>query len=657
MTASRVKRAPRDGVTALAVLGVTAWAVLAAPVAAWGQTVTPAAPVDLSAPLRLVPPTATDPASRSASTPGAVPNKPPPQPGGQPFDVLGVGTTPSVLQPSVPQPSVPQPGRAVQADPAAPLPVMGGAVDAESLSTISPDVAGVLSVADGGFGATMWQGTPGGILEQLLPQLPVTSASPTMRDLMRRLLLTGAEVPSGGTPGSLIALRAGLLSAMGDFVAVKSLLAAVPGRSADPDLLRVEVDARFLTGDVARACQLANAYIQEQQSTYWQKAFIFCQALEGDGDAALLGISLLEELGVNDPVFFQLMDALVRENEPDYSAPVIDSLADPTPLQLALARVAKVTLPSDVIASNRPGVLRAIAISPNAPPQLRLEAAERAEAAGALPVDALRQLYASIAFSKEDLDSPLSRAAQLSGPMSRALLYRATLMQTLPAAQAEALQQVLALARQGGRYGSSARAFLPQLTRIPATLDLAWFAPEAIRAYLISGRTIDAAPWFAVLQDVAGRDPKMSNAQVSLMPVAWLAGFEGAATWTTAQLPDWWKAIKDSDGARDKAATLAAILQALGEPVPDAVWADLIAGTSHTAMMAPYPSYWFLLDSAARANRVGETVLLSLVSLGDGGPARADPIVLNYMLNALGTIGLVREVRAMALEAVVAAGL
>ncbi|HEY9080942.1 hypothetical protein [Magnetovibrio sp.] len=632
MNASRAKRLARASLSA-------ALAIVAVPSIAFAQEPSPQ-PLDLSAPIRLEPPAGAgedEPARpRSTYTPPtyAQPVQQQPAPGDGAVDGQGVQ---------------------MYGDDAAP--VIGGKVEAETLGTINPDVAGVLSTAEGGFGAAMWAGTQNGVIEHLLPQVPVTTASPAVRDLMRRLLLTGAEVPEGGVTGALISLRAGLLSAMGDFVGVKSLLNAVPGRATNPDLLRVEVDTRFLTGDVARACQLAHAYIQEQQSSYWQKAFIFCQALEGDSAKARLGLALLEELGVDDPVFFQLVDALARQNDPAYKAPVIDSLSDPTPLHLALARVAKVTLPSDVIASNRPGVLRAIAISPNAAPELRLEAAERAEVAGALPVDALRQLYASISFSEDELKNPLTHAAQRSGPMSRALLYRATLMQTVPSAQAEALHRAMLLARQGGRYASTARAFLPQLSRIPSSTELAWFAPEAIRAFLITGRHAEAGPWFELLKDVASREPKMAAELASLMPVARLSGFEGASAWTMENLHAWWIAVKDSDGARDKAVMLAATLEALGEFVPDEIWTDLIAGTSHTALLAPYPAHWFLLDNASHRGRVGETVLLSLVALGDGGPARADPIVLHHVLRALRTIGLEGEVRAMALEAVVAAGL
>jgi len=589
-----------------------------------GVAVAQSGPVDLSPPMRLDPPAhSVDPARPQTLSP----------------------------DPAMPAGMIGADGMHMDA------PVMGGAVQAEELGTVNPDVAGALNEAQGGFGNTMWADTRSGVIENLLPQIPVTTASPAMRDLMRRLLLTGAAVPEGGTPGSLISLRTGLLSAMGDFVGVNALLSAVPGRTGNQDLLRVEVDTRFLTGDVARACQLAHAYIQEQQSTYWQEAFIFCQALEGDTDAALLGMSLLEELGVNDPVFFQLMDALVRLDEGDAEAPSIDSLSDPTPLHLALARVAKVKLPSDVISSNRPGVLRAIAISPNASPELRLEAAERAEAAGALPIDTLRQLYASIEFSEDQLKNPLTHAAQRTGPMSRALLYRATLMQTVPSAQAEALHRALDIARQVGRYASTARAFLPQLTRVPASQELVWFAPEAIRAFLITGRHQGAEAWFDLLKNAAAREPKMAAELESLMPVARLSGFDGASDWNMVHLYDWWTTIKDTEGARDKAATLASALNALGEYVPDEIWTDLVAGTSHTALMAPYPSHWFLLEAASSRARVGETVLLSLVSLGDGGPARSDAIVLHHVLKSLRNIGLESEARAMALEAIVAAGL
>jgi hypothetical protein len=55
--------------------------------------------------------------------------------------------------------------------------------------------------------------------------------------------------------------------------------------------------------------------------------------------------------------------------------------------------------------------------------------------------------------------------------------------------------------------------------------------------------------------------------------------------------------------------------------------------------------------------RIGEIVLLSLIALGEGGPGQAEPIVLSKVMESLNVVGLEKEVRALALEAAVAAGL
>lgn len=574
------------------------------------------APVDLS------PPTALDP-NQPANQPESVQAAPLQIPAEAPTEV------------KLPAPKLVQP-----------------AIQVEGLANIDPDIIGVLPEAEGGFGRDLWFGIERGELENLLPKIPVTTASPAARDLMRRVLLSATDVPTGER-GKLITIRSKLLASMGDFVGVTTLMNALPGRVTNQELLRIEVDTRLLTGDYARACELAQLYMADQSSAYWQKVFIFCQALSDEHDAAALGASLLREMGNEDAVFYTLIDHLSIGGEP----PRIDSLPDPKPLHLALARAAKVRLPTDVIESNLPGVLRAIAISPNASPELRLEAAERAEVAGALPIDALRQLYASIQFSAEELQAPLESRSRRTGPMSRALLYRASLMQTASAAQAKALSRALDLARAGGRYASTARAFLPVLTRVPPSKDLAWFAPEAFRAFLITGRHDEAKPWFELLEASAAADAELASKLAALMPVARLSGYEGADDWDLSSLEKWWQTVKLQDGARERAALLASVFDAIGDVVPDEFWVPLIDGPELQTVLAPHPALWFRFDAAVSRANVGETILLALVIMGDGGPARAEPIVLHKLLKGLRAIGMEAKAREMALEAVVSAGL
>ncbi|MCH8236865.1 MAG: hypothetical protein IIC06_01700 [Proteobacteria bacterium] len=581
------------------------------------------------------------------------------------------------------------------AEPLAPAtvpPVMaatGTGVLVGNLQTIDPDTAGTLTAEQGGFGAGMWLGTERSIVERLLPQMPVNASSAAMRDLMRRMLLSTARVPEGKAHGtSLVAIRVKLLSEMGDLVAVNNLLNVTPGRATDPELVRLETDARFLANDNARACALAGGQIRDHNVPYWQKAFIFCQALAGQHEKAGLGVSLMKEAGGKDEVFFSLIESL-RIGEPV----VLSTLPDPTPLQLALARVAKAKLPPDVISSNRPGVLRTIAISPNAPVDIRLEAAERAEATGALPLDSLRQLYSSVSFSEDDVANPLSRAETEGGPMTRALLYHTSLIQTVPTAQAEVVGRALALGREEGRYASVVRVFMPVLKRIPPSAELLWFVPDAIRALLLNGETIAAEGWFALLRASALFNKETGQVITRLMPIVRLMGSPEAADWSTSKLPDWWKSVKDTQGAPANAALLYSLFDALGEPVPAPLWENLVTGTSRKPVTMPQPALWFRLieateevrkgrpemsaktaqstDIATDANasdapadvapgprrRIAETVLLSLLALGEAGPAGADPLLIRQVLISLRAAGFEKEARAMAVEAALAAGL
>lgn len=614
MNASRVSPFRRSLCTV-----VLAAVVLAAPGGVWAQQEGPPA----GKPLRLGPPQELKPAGEAA-------------------DALPATPVPLTVVPKAAEPAGP-----------APATMSPGLIQVDTLSTIDPDTAGVLSEDEGGFGIAMWAGTGRALVDTLLPRLPVNATSATMRDLMRRLLLSTAQVPQGESEsGGLVALRVRLLAAMGDTSGVDALLKATPGRNQNEQLMRIEADARFLANDNARACALAAGQIREQDSAYWQKAFIFCQALAGENDKAALGVALLREMGEEDAVFFDLVGALASGK-----TPTIESLPDPSPLHLAMARVVKAQLPPDVISSNRPAVLRTVAVSPNAPVELRLEAAERAAAAGALAVDALRQLYTSISFSDEELANPLSKAEAESGPLSRALLYRTSLVQTVPAAQAEAVARALSLAREGGRYASTVRVFMPVIKRIPPSAELLWFAPEAVRALLINGDRETALVWLGVLRASGLFNQEAKAALTALSPVVRLAGSGVAQDWSPEGLTGWWEGEKDKEGARQRAALLYSLFGAFDETVPAASWEALLDGPQRITVAMPSPALWYRLASAADNARVGETVLLALLALGEGGPGQADPVILRRVLASLRGSGLEDEARALAVEAAVEAGL
>ena len=554
-----------------------------------------------------------------------------------------------------PPPAEPSPAQAppVQAAPAPPSALTGPGVQVDSLKAIDPDSAGTLGDGQGGFGSAMWDGMPRADVAMLLPRLPVSTTSAAMRDLMRRLLLSTAVPPAGqGPSGEFVGLRTDLLVAMGDMVAATALLNATPDRTAHERLARAEIDLRFLANDNHRACSAAAGRMRDQPSTYWQKALVFCQALAGEHAKAALGLSVLRELGENDLVFSGLISALASG-----TVPTVTSLPDATPIHLAAARAAKAQLPSDVTASGKPAVLRTVAASPNVAMEVRLKAGEAAEAVGALPAEALRQLYISMSFSEKDLASPLSRADTLGGSMARALLFRSATMQSVAAAQAEAVAKALSISRGDNHHPTAARVFLPVLKKIQASPELMWFAPEAIRAFLVAGDIEAAQTWMRFLRTSAVLNEESGQAASDLVPLMRLAAGGDGDQWAPKDVEAWWHRVKGRENARARAVLVFTLFDLIDDPVPPDAWAVLTDGFERRPVSMPDPVILHRLGAASKAARVGETVLMALLVLGGDGPDRANPIVLDLVLSALKTIGLKAEARALAVEAALAAGL
>jgi hypothetical protein len=586
--------------------------------------------------------------------------------------------------------------------------ITGGRVEVNTLKSVDINEIGILTPQTGALGEQMWRGTSGAMVERLIDKLPTHAPSATMRKLMRKLLLSPAAAPEGvSDPNGLTLIRFNTLMTIGALDDASKLFAILPSTRV-AKLTALEVDLRFLANDNARACALAEQEMIAAASVSWQKAFTFCSILKGEKEKARLSLSLMRELGEKDKTFLILADGLISEEKIELS-----EMVNPSPLHLAMSRVGNVQLPGSVISSNNPSILSAIAMSPKASIELRLEAGERADLAGSLPVDVLRQMYTSVSFSKEDLANPLSRAEIEFGPMVRALLFRTSLAQTVPIAQAEATARAFILARDEGRYTSTVRVFWPVLKRIAPSNELLWFAPEALRALLLVGDIDAALPWYQVLQAAAIRNVDAKKAIALFSPLASLFEFDLSEGQSHDQLqPAWWSAMQDEPEAEAKAVLLFTLLEALGVEISEKSWEPLIGVTSRSQRKMPSIALlnqlklltanaemvdqaspnlvnstvdqstpytvstlippestnlstkkqnYVLTDNSSvspmKSKRVGETVLLSLLAIGNAGPAKIEVGVLSTVLKALLAIGLDQDARALALEAALVNGL
>ena len=526
-------------------------------------------------------------------------------------------------------------------------------IEVGELAELDPDSGGILDASMGGLGVDMWAGTDRARLLRLLPQLPANYDSPALHDLARRLLLSSAIAPTRDETDaetSLIGLRIERLAAMGLAGAVAEMMAIAPAPETDGVLSRLHIDNRLQLNDNEGACQGAGAGAEVLDPIYRDRVAIFCSVLAGDKEAAGFSANLLREGGdLDDPAFFSLADALTAGTRPK-----VKSLTDPAPLLLAMAAAAAAKLPSDVLETRSPLMLRALADNPLVSDSVQLAAAERAATTGAIAPARLAERYAAMKFSDKELDNALSIAEGDYSPRNRALLYQAAALQKLPVARAAAIQKAWELAAADGTYRLGVGVYQPELEALQPTAELAWFAPTAARALYLLNQPERALAWTAAARRFA-REPEEKQAAAVLWPLTALA--EGSATGSGHRR--WLSAMAKVNAAEAdmKAGFAYSLFEAMGERVSDDLWEALLRGGARAGVLAPDPAYMRAFRIAASAGRRGETVLLAILLLGGGNLAEGGPALLSEIVIGLRKVGLENEARRLAIEAVLAGGL
>lgn len=529
----------------------------------------------------------------------------------------------------------PPPAAAAPATEAAGEPSNGDSIRATPLAPVDAAWIGTLDPSANPLPGTMWQGTPRSFVAAALPQLQ-PSTSPELQLLARRLLLSNAAAPAGQDPADkpgLAALRVDRMIALGEIDGALAVLAALPEQTRTEALDHQRAELYFAKNDVANACARVKDGVGRYQDVWWARALIACQALAGDRAEAQLGESVLREQKVPpDPSFEELVAAVggarVR----------LARLPDPSPLKVTLVAAAKLPLPAEIVAAADLATLRAWAGNDAVPPLQRLAAAERATALGALAPAALGDLYAKVEFRPDELGQAIKHGEAPTTPRDRALLFQVARTDPAAAVRATALKSLLGEATKRGDFFTMARVVAPILAQLPASKDLAPFAAEAVRALYAGGRPDAATPWLPFV------DPAAAPV---LLALAQLAAPNGDA-----------KALHDAaiaTGQRDpaQARLLLALASALGAPASPGDWVALI-GAAHAGTL-PDAAMWFDQQQAASGQRVGETVLATLILARAGDRLSADPIVIARAVAGLKAAGLEPDARALAVEAALAA--
>lgn len=624
MSASRAE--PRPSAGGVPRIAVPLLAGLLAAGLGMGWAVSTAAQA-LGPPIRLTPDAAADvPAPAAAPTPAPRP-------------------APAVV-PSYPPVVSPPPA-------VSPVVARPAAVASEPLGAPDPDGAGTVSGVQG-LGGDPWRGIGRAELLPLIAALPVDTPSPAVKALERRLLLSAGSpaVATGEAPPPrrFGALRIEKLARLGDPGGAADLADLLPAAlGADEPAAKALTDAELVRGglDCTRALTRGRSFA----SAYWSRLALFCRARVGDRAGTDEALATLRGAGRRSDPFLMVAEALAGAAPPPARMLSLQGDGEGLPLLLAAMRSARIGVPPDRLPLDNPPALAAIATNPSTDPTTRAAAGERAAASLFLDARQLMDLYAQVPAVGDELLRVRDIAQRDRSARTRSLVHQAMAAAMDGRRRVALAALAVELVDPRLRAGPVGNAAAGLLDSVSPSGDAAALAPVAARLYYALGRLDQARRW----QDLALRSGRSAD-------TAWLWPLSVVATGRGAEDPRaltaWLdEALRGADGfARNRIAGQLALLQATGVAIPDEAWMKATdgAGPPSGSDAGVDPALWQRLGDAAAGGRIGETVAVALLLMGEAGPAALPPVVTARVAANLKAVGLEPDARALVREAMAA---
>jgi hypothetical protein len=245
-------------------------------------------------------------------------------------------------------------------------------------TTIQAQPLGALDLFQAGVGGTglapnLWQGTSAALARDVFDRLGDKPLSPAARRTALALLRTSATAPDGAAADvELAGARVRALLALGDPAGVDAILDRTSGVAGSAVLSQAAAEASLYLGQDEEACRLGQEAQEGRDQPFFVRLRAYCDAVAGRTAQAQLALSLVEQGAGRDATFARLLGALLAG---EGASPGAASLQ--TALHTALSRRLALDLAPAVPKASRPGA-KSVALSRDAPVELRAEAAKRA---------------------------------------------------------------------------------------------------------------------------------------------------------------------------------------------------------------------------------------------------------------------------------------
>ncbi|TDP46196.1 hypothetical protein [Zavarzinia compransoris] len=466
-------------------------------------------------------------------------------------------------------------------------------------------------------GQVLWRGDDPALLAPVLAALPARPGAAVLRDLAARLAGEAAAEPD--LAGAALLWFAGAGRA-GELAAFRGRLDGLPG----PAVSAVVAGLAALDDRAALCAAGFEALGPAGLNVDVLRALALCRAAAGDGAGAQVALDLAHEQGPVGEGFDRLVRAVAGRDRAGIGD--IDP-ADP----LSLWAAEGLGLPPPVRDGTRALALPRLARLGGAL-EIRIQAAEQAEALGLISAPALAALYVTG-------PAPTAALAALPGELQRSALHRAVVEASGPAVRAQALVAFIEAAGKAGLAATAARVERQAIVDVANQSLPPALGRGLVRAALGAGERAAALAQMLRLEQAGG------GAGDLLWPYrALLAGpGEGGA----GRFSDYLDALPRGG---DRGLTLlAGLLDGLGAVLPEEL-------APRRADLTP-PEAAQAIETAVLAGRRAEVAALVVALAGEAPLADLDPARARLAVEALRRAGLADEARALAVEIALAAGL
>ena len=513
----------------------------------------------------------------------------------------------------------------------------------KELEKIDPNTIGTITEKEGGLGYDMWAGSERNIIQNYLRNLPVNKESETAIELMKILLLSNANVPKSNDPMDLILIRINKLIELGDFENAKLLIDLVkwvPYKEDNVEILIKQTEINLSLNNFDLACSdIEEKRKKFTQNIFWAKVEIFCQILNDDTNKANLSISLLkEDKNFNDDNFLEIIDSLIYKEEIEG-----ENLFDLNLLNLVMTRVANINIKESYVLNDNPLLLTMIYRMSNVPIKLRIEAIEKSKKLLNLPIETIEEIYNSYDLKEKDKKISLDDNILL-GTDTQSILFQMAITEDNEEKKAKIIKKSLELASINGNLTLISKLNLNSLLEIKPSKKLSWFSNYAAKSLLISNKKEEAMQWYEISKKEKDKNAELFNNFIELWVIVELLNLKDKENqYKNISQNEIFESINKFESKNTKVVfdTFGFyILEHFGMKINPQFWLINLDNQEIESKQLPNSSLISLLKNASENKKVGETILLILMSLGNKNFNQLHPFFLQIVISSLNQIGL-----------------